>query len=107
MKARYDIDSGTIQIWLPDGTLISVFREAVEDELNLTPVQEGEFSRLLYDHPLELVELLFTGQLAGYLRAQAHEQAAQENIIRNQLLQHGYSPPQADAIANEYMRYDN
>jgi hypothetical protein len=46
MKAQYDIDSGTIQIWLPDGTLVSVLREAVEDELNLGPAQEGEFSRL-------------------------------------------------------------
>ena len=39
MKTHYDIDSGMIQIWLPDGTLISVLREAVEDELNLGPAQ--------------------------------------------------------------------
>jgi len=51
MKAHYDSDSGTIQIWFPDGTLISVLREAVEDELNLGPAQEDKFSRLLYDHP--------------------------------------------------------
>ena len=47
MKAHYDIDSGTIQIWLPDGTLISVLREAVEDELNLGPAQEGIISAQL------------------------------------------------------------
>jgi len=107
MKAQYDIDSGMIQIWLPDGTLVSVLREAIEDELNLGPVQEGEFSRLLYDHPLDLVEMLLTGQLAGYLKGQAHAQAAQESNIRDQLLRHGYSPQQADAIAREFLRYDN
>ena len=65
MKAHYNIDSGMIQIWLPDGTLISVLREAMEDELNLSPTQEGEFNRLLYDHPLELVEMLLAGKLSG------------------------------------------
>ena len=57
MKAHYDIDSGMIQIWMPDGTLISVLREAVEDELNLgpaqgyLPTQAGMLAReyLLYD----------------------------------------------------------
>ena len=107
MKAQYDIDSGMIQIWLPDGTLVSVAREAIEDEINLGPTQESEFSRLLYDHPLELVEMLLTGQLAGYLKGQAHAQAAQQNTIREQLLRHGYPPPQADAIAREFLRYDN
>ena len=46
MKAYYDIDSGMIQIWLPDGTLISVLRETVEDELNLGPIQEDVFGML-------------------------------------------------------------
>jgi len=107
MKAHYDIDSGTIQIWLPDGTLISVLREAVEDELNLGPAQEGEFSRLLYDHPLELVEMLLTGQLAGYLKGQAHAQAAQADVISAQLRAQGYSPTQAGMLAREYLRYDS
>ena len=107
MKAHYDIDSGTIQIWLPDGTLISVLRKAVEDELNLGPAQEGEFNRLLYDHPLELVEMLLTGQLAGYLKTQAHAQAEQEDVISAQLRAQGYSPTQADALAREFLRYDD
>jgi len=107
MKAHYDIDSGTIQIWLPDGTLISVLREAVEDELNLGPAHEGEFNRLLYDHPLELVEMLLTGKLAGFLKAQAHAQAAQEDVISAQLQAQGYSPTQAGMLAREYLRYDS
>jgi len=107
MKAHYDIDSGTIQIWLPDGTLVAVLREAVEDELNLCPAQEGEFNRLLYDHPLELVEMLLTGQLAGYLKTQAHAQATQEDIISAQLQAQGYSPTQAGGLAREYLMYDS
>jgi len=59
---------------MPDGTLISVLREAVEDELNLGPAQEGEFNRLLYDHLLELVELLLAGHLEEYLKAFVKEQ---------------------------------
>jgi hypothetical protein len=51
--------------------------------------------------------MLLTGQLAGYLKGQAHAQAAQESSIRDQLLRHGYSPAQAAAIAREALRYDN
>ena len=107
MKAHYDIDSGMIQIWLPDGTLISVLREAAEDELNLGLAQESEFNRLLYDHPLELVELLLAGQLAGYLKGRIHAQAEQEDVISAQLQVQGYSPAQASMLAREYLRYDS
>ena len=106
MKAHYDIDSGMIQIWLPDGTVISVLREAVEDELNLGLAQESEFNKLLYDYPLELVEMLLAGKLSGYLKTQAHTQAEQEDLISTQLQAQGYSPTQADSLTREYLRYD-
>jgi len=53
MKAHYNIDSGAIEINLPDGTEITMLVNEIAEDMDMTVRQEGEFTRLAYEHPLE------------------------------------------------------
>ena len=106
MKAQYNIDTGAIEIKLPDGTEITMLVNEIADGMDMTVRQRDEFSRLMYEHPLELVHRLLTGQLEEYLKAFAKGQQSQEDVISTQLRKRGYSQAQADALAREYLRYD-
>jgi len=79
----------------------------IADGMDMTMLQRDEFTRLAYEHPLELADMLLTGQLEEYLRTFAREQQSQEDIISTQLRERGYSQAQADALAREYLRYDS
>jgi hypothetical protein len=107
MKAQYNIDSGAIEIRLPDGTEMTMLINEIADGMNMTVRQEDEFTRLAYEHPLELADMLLTGQLEEYLKAFAKEQQSQEDIIGAQLQERGYSPTQAGMLARESLRYDS
>ena len=107
MKAHYNIDSGAIEIRLQDGTEITMLINEIADDMNMTLRQEGEFTRLAYEHPLELADMLLTGQLEEYLKTFAREQQSQEEVISAQLQAQGYSPTQAGMLAREYLRYDS
>jgi len=107
MKAQYNIDTGAIEIRLPDGTEITMLVNEIADGMDMTVRQRDEFTRLAYEHPLELANMLLTGPLEDYLKAFAHGQQSQENVISAQLRERGYSQAQADALAREYLRYDS
>jgi len=107
MKAQYNIDSGAIEIRLPDGTEITMLVNEIADGMDMTVRQRDEFTRLTYEHPFELADMLLTGQLEDYLKAFAKGQQSQESIISAQLRERGYSQAQADALAREYLRYDS
>jgi len=107
MKAQYNIDSGAIEIRLPDGTEISMLVNEIADGMDMTLRQESEFTRLAYEHPLELADMLLTGQLEGYLKEFAKGQQSQVEIISAQLQAKSYSPTQARGLAREYLMYDN
>ena len=106
MKACYNIDSGAIEIRLPDGTEIIMLINEIADDMDMTVRQRGEFVRLTYEHPLELADILLTGQLEEYLKMFAKEQQSQEDVISAQLQAQGYSSMQADMLAREYLRCD-
>jgi hypothetical protein len=107
MKAQYNIDSSAIEISLPDGTEVTVRVNEIMDDMNLSARQQGEFTRLMYDYPLELADLLLAGKLEEYLRSFAREQQSQEEVISAQLQAQGYSTTQSDALARKFLRYDS
>jgi len=77
----------------------------IADGMDMSLRQRDEFSRLAYEYPLELVDMLLTGQIEEYLKAFVRGQQSQEDIISAQLRERGYSQTQANALAREFMRY--
>ena len=107
MKAHYSIDSGAIEIRLPDGTEITMLVNEIMDDMDMSVRQRDELIRLAHEHPLELADMLLTGQLEGYLKEFAKGQQSQEEIISAQLQAKGYSSTQARGLAREYLMYDS
>ena len=107
MRAKYNIDSGCIDIVYADGTSMNILCNMIEDAMELTVIQRSEFDRLVYDHPIEFARLVLSGELENYLKSHARDYKSQEDNIRKQLVENNYTAEQADAIAREFMRYDN
>lgn len=91
MKAEYNIDTDCIDIYYPDGTTMSIICNMIENTMDLTTTQHGEFDRLVYDYPLEFAELVLSGNLESYLKGYAKDYHEQESSIRKQLEKH-YPP---------------
>ena len=107
MKAEYNIDSGYIDIHYSDGTIMSILCNVIEDTLDLSVTQRGEFDRLVYDYPLEFAEPVLSGKLESYLKGYSKDYHELENNIQTQLEKAGYPPKKASEIAREFMRYDS
>jgi hypothetical protein len=54
IRAQFDIDSGTVNVWFPNGAAISILCNEIEDSMNLTVRQRSEFDRLIYATHLNL-----------------------------------------------------
>jgi len=96
-----------VDIVFLDGSTMSILCNVIEDTMDLSAIQRSEFDRLVYEHPLEFVELLLTNKLEGYLKGYAKDYQSQKDKIREKLIKDGCPPSQADTIAHEFMRYDN
>lgn len=65
----YNIDTASVEVTFSDGSLLSIYTPAVDDELNLTTTQQTELDWLLYNEPMEYVQLLLSGEVYHYLQA--------------------------------------
>ena len=50
-----------------DGTTLSIDCISIEDEYGNTPAQRAELDWLLYNKPLEYVQLVLSGEIEHYL----------------------------------------
>ena len=69
-KARswhYNMDTNRAEAQFADGSAIAIDCLAIEDEYGNTPVQRAELDWLLYNKPLECVQLVLSGEIEHYL----------------------------------------
>ena len=52
---------------IEDGTTLSIDCISIEDEYGNTPAQRAELDWLLYNKPLEYVQLVLSGEIEHYL----------------------------------------
>ena len=67
LTCRYNMDTNRVEARFEDGTSLSIDCTAVEDEYGNTPVQRAELDWLLYNKPLEYVEMVLKGEMEHYL----------------------------------------
>ena len=60
LSCRYNMDTNRVEARFADGS-------AVEDEYGNTPAQRAELDWLLYNRPLEYVQLVLGGEMEYYL----------------------------------------
>ena len=67
--AQFNMDTGCVDAWLTDGTIVSIDCTAVEQVEVENLYQRSELDYLIYYDPAAYVELIMEGDPKKYLKA--------------------------------------
>lgn len=67
-ECKYNIDTGCVELIFVDGKMISIDCTAVEDEITDNRYERAEQDYLIYNKPVEYVNLIFRGEIYKYLK---------------------------------------
>ena len=67
LSCRYNMDANRVEARFEDGTTLTIYCIAIEDEYGNTPAQRAELDWLLYSKPLEYAQLVLGGEIEHYL----------------------------------------
>ena len=67
-SCEFNMDSGCVELRYADGSMIAVDCTAVENSIETTMNQRSELDWLIFNAPLDYVELVLSGDLEGYLK---------------------------------------
>ena len=68
LSCRYNMDTNRVEARFADGSTIAIDCAAIEDEYGNTPAQRAELDWLLYNKPLEYIQLILAGNPEEYLK---------------------------------------
>ena len=68
ISCEYNIDTACVEIKYNNGVTISIDCITVEDTIPRNMYERAELDRLVYNAPLEYVELVLSGEIENYLR---------------------------------------
>ena len=68
LSCEFNMDTSCVEARFSDGTLIAVDCKAVETALNADTWQRSELDWLIYNKPLEYVQLVLDGELEQYVQ---------------------------------------
>ena len=68
LSCRFNIDTACVELRCADGGMVSIYTPAVEDEYAENMYQRSELDWLIYNAPLEYVNLVLNGKLEKYLK---------------------------------------
>lgn len=71
LSCTFIMDSGCVEARFSDGTMIAIDCTAVERELEADMLQRGELDWLIYNKPLEYVQLVLSGEIEEYVKGTA------------------------------------
>ena len=69
LSCEFNIDTACVELRYSDGTMISIDCTAVENEVADNMYQSSELDWLIYNAPLEYVELILNGDPEKYLKS--------------------------------------
>ena len=68
LSCRYNMDTNRMEARIADGSTIAIDCIAIEDEYGNAPAQRAELDWLLYNKPLEYIQLILAGDPKEYLK---------------------------------------
>ena len=71
ISCEFNIDTASVELKYTDGSMISIYCPAVEDEVAENMYQRSELDWLIYNEPLTYAQLVFNGRIAEYLNGSA------------------------------------
>ncbi len=71
LSCAFNMDTACVELKMADGTMISIDCTAVENEVAENMYQRSELDWLIYNAPVEYVQLVLNGDLAKYIQGTA------------------------------------
>ena len=68
ISCEFNMDTACVELWLTDGTLISINCTAVENEVADNMYQRSELDYLIYNDPIGYADLILNGNPETYLK---------------------------------------
>ena len=68
ISCEFNMDTACVELWLTDGTLISINCTAVENEVADNMYQRSELDYLIYNDPVAYADLVLNGDPETYLK---------------------------------------
>lgn len=68
VSSEFNIDTACVEVKLIDGSMVSIYCDAVEAEYANNMYEASALDYLIYNEPLSYVELLLNGKIEEYLR---------------------------------------
>ena len=68
VSCAFNIDTASVEVKYADGSMISIYCPAVEDEVAENMYQRSELDWLIYNKPLEYAQLVLSGEIEKYLQ---------------------------------------
>ena len=69
LSCEFNLDTACVELHMEDGTLLSIYCTAVENEAANSMYQRSELDWLIYNDPLAYAELILNGDPELYLKA--------------------------------------
>lgn len=66
-NCEYNMDTGCVEVNFSDGSMLSIDCEEVENTYAKTTTDCSELDWLIYNKPLEYVQLVLTGEIEAYV----------------------------------------
>ena len=68
LSCRYNMDTNRVEVRFEGDTTVAIDCIAIEDEYGNAPAQRAELDWLLYNKPLEYIQLILAGDPKEYLK---------------------------------------
>ena len=78
LSCRFNMDTDRVEARFVDGATLAIDCIAIEDEYGDTPAQRAELDWLLYNNPLEYMQLILVGDLEEYLQKAARNHGLED-----------------------------
>ena len=69
ISCEFNIDTASVELKYSDGSMISIYCPAIEDEIAENMYQRSELDYLIYNDPLSYADLILNGDPKAYLKA--------------------------------------
>ena len=67
LSCRYNMDTNRVETQFADDSAVAIDCFAIEDKYGNAPAQRAELDWLLYNKPLEYVQMVLSGEIEHYL----------------------------------------
>ena len=69
ISCEFNIDTASVELKYTDGSMMSIYCPAVEDQVTENRIQRSELDWLIYNEPLIYVQLILGGTIEEYLNS--------------------------------------